>query len=544
MRFDSEAVVTDLRTDFPTHSLYMGSRVQQLNASPPTGHDPPSSGPVLSDKNTSATQRTGESHNFGMYGFQPFKKLEVHQEQPINYELTKSEDQAKPYNLHKRSNMESIDYSSKDLGYNTSLRSSTPVHDLDSDGEELDPVGDGPNSLESPTQSPISSPLSEDMDHNDSIDAKELEAMAKAMNEGTDDNGNKSDYDDIRPNVPGTNNKKNGKTSLVKPPYSYIALITMAVLQSDQKKLTLSGICEFIMNRFPYYREKFPAWQNSIRHNLSLNDCFVKIPREPGNPGKGNYWTLDPASEDMFDNGSFLRRRKRYKRHSEMAQSSPYLTGTGSYFHHHGFIPSHSSTTGAFPYPYMTSHVGPHLPLFAQNELARAQTEFARAQLAGHPSFITPTVGQLQALHNSMPVTHIGSGEISPPVSTPSSPPSSSASSSSLSSSSSSKAFSIDSIIGNKNDSSKKSPQTISPSTAITAYKSGVISSGAAVHPLNSVGSLRASAGLEMAKVGSNPYLTSYMNPTGLNALDIEKYRQYLQAYGIQSLQSLHAWHR
>ncbi|XP_058492358.1 forkhead box protein D5 [Solea solea] len=123
------------------------------------------------------------------------------------------------------------------------------------------------------------------------------------------------------------------QSSSVKPPYSYIALITMAILQSPQKKLTLSGICDFISDKFPYYRDKFPAWQNSIRHNLSLNDCFIKIPREPGNPGKGNYWSLDPASEDMFDNGSFLRRRKRFKRNQPEFGKDGLVFYSGVNFH-------------------------------------------------------------------------------------------------------------------------------------------------------------------------------------------------------------------
>lgn len=47
-----------------------------------------------------------------------------------------------------------------------------------------------------------------------------------------------------------TSDEKSRNAPLVKPPYSYIALITMAILQSPHKKLTLSGICDFIMARY------------------------------------------------------------------------------------------------------------------------------------------------------------------------------------------------------------------------------------------------------------------------------------------------------
>ena len=139
----------------------------------------------------------------------------------------------------------------------------------------------------------------------------------------SDDKEEKEEEEEVYDEATQAEGIKTEGSAAVKPPYSYIALITMSIVQAPHKRLTLHGICQFIRDRFPYYKDRFPAWQNSIRHNLSLNDCFVKIPREPGNPGKGNFWTLDPLAQDMFDNGSFLRRRKRYKR-PEMIRPRPY----------------------------------------------------------------------------------------------------------------------------------------------------------------------------------------------------------------------------
>lgn len=115
-----------------------------------------------------------------------------------------------------------------------------------------------------------------------------------------------------------------------KPPYSYIALIVMAIQNSPNKRVTLSEIYHFLQQRFTFFRGSYQGWKNSIRHNLSLNECFIKLPKGLGRPGKGHYWTIDPSSEILFEEGSCRRRPRGFRRKCLKPYPSPQLNLTNS----------------------------------------------------------------------------------------------------------------------------------------------------------------------------------------------------------------------
>ncbi|KAK4994960.1 Forkhead transcription factor [Elasticomyces elasticus] len=85
-----------------------------------------------------------------------------------------------------------------------------------------------------------------------------------------------------------------------KPPYSYAVLIGMAILRAPNRRLTLAQIYKWISDTFAHYRIAETGWQNSIRHNLSLNKAFIKIERPKEHAGKGNYWAIEPGMERQF----------------------------------------------------------------------------------------------------------------------------------------------------------------------------------------------------------------------------------------------------
>lgn len=121
-----------------------------------------------------------------------------------------------------------------------------------------------------------------------------------------------------------TNFSTNNSELLSKPSSTYIALIAKVILSSPSKTLNLAAIYRAMEERFPHIRSRGPGWRNSVRHNLSVNDCFVKVSR--CEDGRGHYWGVHQAHLRDFEQGNFKRYRRargRRERCNEVAQTDP-----------------------------------------------------------------------------------------------------------------------------------------------------------------------------------------------------------------------------
>lgn len=158
-----------------------------------------------------------------------------------------------------------------------------------------------------------------------------------------------SDHDEAKEqNDKGTAEEEKSKSSKEDDRNSetFVAVIAQAILSVPTKRMTLSSIYSFIARNYPHFdKEKGPGWRNSVRHNLSSNDCFVKASRAEN--GKGHYWMIHPKDLPEFAKGNFRRRRKPRRpkcSHPLMFRDNPFL--------YHPF----GSSFSAFPY---TAHLRP-----------------------------------------------------------------------------------------------------------------------------------------------------------------------------------------
>ena len=223
-----------------------------------------------------------------------------------------------------------------------------------------------------------------------------------------------------------------------KPDYSYIALIAMAILNAPEKRLLLCDIYSYIQTNYPFYRNNDRSWRNSIRHNLSLNECFIKCGRS--GDGRGNFWGIHPANIEDFARGDYRRRRARRRVRAAHDLTQSYLYHPYSSAIHAaaaaavtsyngapvGFVPMSCTT---FP-PYSMVPPGPFypppvsIPYTIPHILQKPSYNPITSSTIAAPSVSTtnsisaPIISSTQELRRSSPTNHLSTLPVSPPSST------------------------------------------------------------------------------------------------------------------------------
>ncbi|XP_046867097.1 fork head domain transcription factor slp2 [Drosophila willistoni] len=203
------------------------------------------------------------------------------------------------------------------------FQSSFSIRSLLSPTQSKDKDGNEDHKYYEPQREPAGSPVSDSCNSSEDI----------SSDEGKSDGSNNSAH---------TVHTK----SDTKPAFTYSALIVMAIRSSPEKRLTLSGICKWIADNFAYYQNHKSVWQNSIRHNLSLNPCFVRVPRALDDPGRGHYWALDPYAEDLTIGETTGRLRRNHTAQHLLGRGSKVATSKG-YVHPYQQLHDNSNSSSS-----------------------------------------------------------------------------------------------------------------------------------------------------------------------------------------------------
>eukprot|EP00117_Sycon_ciliatum_P005183 scpid88612/ scgid9233/ Forkhead box protein G1; Brain factor 1 len=102
-----------------------------------------------------------------------------------------------------------------------------------------------------------------------------------------------------------------GGSKYDRPQETFMNLIAHAIMSSPRKMMVLTEIYDSIQSTYPYFsNDKKSAWQNAVRHNLSLHrDCFVKVPRYKVDlPTTSCYWKLTDRAEAVYESGKNLKK--------------------------------------------------------------------------------------------------------------------------------------------------------------------------------------------------------------------------------------------
>ncbi|XP_064619633.1 fork head domain-containing protein FD5-like [Lineus longissimus] len=195
------------------------------------------------------------------------------------------------------------------------------------------------------------------------------------------------------------------KRTSEKPEHSYIAMISMAILHAPVKKMLLSDIYQYIMDCFPYYNNQNKAWRNSVRHNLSLNECFIKCGRADN--GKGNFWAIHPACVEDFARGDFRRRQARRRaRQCNNRVDDGRLSGMTGNVKYSCYVPvdSHTSFAGYHPYSTPSYAQQPPYPVTSQmTPMPMGYTGYTQRMMTSPAMLPSPAMTYDGSAYTSLP---------------------------------------------------------------------------------------------------------------------------------------------